>query len=231
MKAVILAAGKSTRLLPLTKETPQSLLKIKNKTILEIQLDALAKSGIREVVVVTGYLSSKIEKFAKGKDINVLFNPFYSVSGILTTLWVVREELKEGFVLLYSDILFDKSILMGILKNKDDICLAIKSGNAREEAEKVLEEEGIIFKLSKGELKNGGCAEFIGMAKFTKNGAALLINEMNEIVKTSLDASIIDAIQGLIDKGCKIYSYSVGSAKWADIDFKRDLKLAKGLFS
>jgi len=103
-------------------------------------------------------------------------------------------------------------------------------GDVREEAEKVSEENGLITKISKMELAEGN-AEFIGMAKFTRNGARLFIDEMNEIVKDRLDASFIGAIMGLIGKGHKIYSSDIGNAKWVDIDFEKDLKLAESIFS
>lgn len=231
MKAVILAAGKATRILPLTKDTPQSLLKVGDKTILERQIYALNQCNIKDIIVVTGYLSDKIEDFSKGKKIKTFFNPFYSVSGMLMTLWIVKEELKDGFVLLYSDVLFEKIIIKQLLESKGDICLAIKKDGVREEAEKVLEENGLITKISKAELKNDGDAEFIGIVKFSTNGAKLLINEINEIARTQLNASLIDVIQALIDKGHKIHSCNINDAKWVDIDFEKDLRLANELFA
>jgi len=231
MKAIILAAGKATRLLPLTRDTPQSLLKIDGKTILDEQLITLNKCGINDILVVTGYLADEIgEYLSKKKDVKTFFNPVYSVSGMLMSLWITKEEMKGGFILLYSDVLFEKSIIDNLLSNKSDICLAIKKGDVREEAEKVSEENGLITKISKMELAEGN-AEFIGMAKFTRNGARLFIDEMNEIVKDRLDASFIGAIMGLIGKGHKIYSSDIGNAKWVDIDFEKDLKLAESIFS
>jgi len=115
MKAIIMAAGRATRLLPLTKEIPQCLLKIGKKTILEIQIDNLRKVGIDDIIVITGYFSEKVESLCKKIKTKTLFNPFYDISGTALTLWVAREELKEGFVFLYSDILFDESIVKGLL--------------------------------------------------------------------------------------------------------------------
>ncbi len=231
MKAIILAAGKATRLLPLTKETPQSLLKIRNKTILEMQLNSLNKSGIKDVVAVTGYLADKIENFSKGKSIRVLFNPFYSVSGMLMTLWVAKEELRNGFIVLYSDVLFEESIINKLMNDKHDICLTIKKDGVREEAEKVKDENGVAIKISKIEDKKEANAEFIGIAKFSKNGAEVLIDVMDEIAKSNINAQFIDAIQLLIDKGKNVYTCDVGKAKYIDIDFEKDLKQAEEMFS
>jgi len=143
MKSIILAAGKATRLLPLTKDTPQCMLKVGKKTILERQIELIKKSGIDDITVITGYLSEKVENLCKKLGIKTLFNPFYEVSGTALTLWVIKEELKEGFVLLYSDVIFELKTIDDLLKNKGDICLAIKKDGSREEAEKVIENNGL----------------------------------------------------------------------------------------
>jgi len=62
MKVIILAAGKGERLLPLTRNTPKSLLELGNgMTILENQLAAIKSSGIDQVVIVTGYKPSRLK--------------------------------------------------------------------------------------------------------------------------------------------------------------------------
>ena len=62
MKAIILAAGKGERLMPLTSDTPKSLLELENETtLLESQLININKTGITKIVIVTGYLTEKIE--------------------------------------------------------------------------------------------------------------------------------------------------------------------------
>ena len=101
MKTIILAAGKATRLLPLTKDIPQCLLEVNNKTILERQVGTLKKAGIDDIIVITGYLSDKIEKLEKELGIKTFFNPFYDVSGMALTLWVAKRELENGFIFLY----------------------------------------------------------------------------------------------------------------------------------
>ena len=63
MKAIILAAGKSSRLYPLTKNTPKCILEINDGiSIIDIQITLLNELGINDILVVTGFNSSKIEK-------------------------------------------------------------------------------------------------------------------------------------------------------------------------
>jgi|TARA_B100002003_G_C14029409_1_gene496268 choline kinase len=226
MKAIILAAGKATRLLPLTKDTPQSLLKIGKKTILENQIERLKKCGVGDIVVITGYLSERVEKFCEKLRIKTLFNPFYEVSGMALTLWLAKEELKDGFVFLYSDVLFDLKIIDGLLKNKGDVCLAIKKDGLREEAEKVIEEEGVIKNVSKmkGEKENG---EFVGIAKFSDMGSKKLIEELHNVAKSDLNTNFITVIDNLIKKGEVVVSYDIKDASFIDIDFPENLKKAR----
>lgn len=63
MKAVILAAGKGTRMRELTKDTPKPLLRIRNKNLLEINISAFKNASVNEFIFVTGYLSEKIESY------------------------------------------------------------------------------------------------------------------------------------------------------------------------
>lgn len=226
MKAIILAAGKATRLLPLTKDNPQCLLKIKGKTILEHQLDILNNVGIRDINVMYGYMADKVEIACKKLGITPLLNPFYDVSGMAMTLWVAREELRKGFISIYSDVLSDSKIIEELLKNKGDICLAIKKDGLREEAEKIIEKDGIIKNVSKAKIE-GENGEFIGIAKFSDSGAEKLIEELDEIAKENISTSFITLIDRLIKKGETIKAYDIKDAEFVDIDFPDDLKRAE----
>ena len=63
MKAVILAAGKGTRMKELTNELPKPMLKVQGKPILEHIIDGLAAAGIREIFIVTGFRADVIENY------------------------------------------------------------------------------------------------------------------------------------------------------------------------
>lgn len=222
MKAIILAAGKATRLLPLTKDTHQCLLEVNGKPILEHQIKALNKAGIKDITVITGYFEDKVKSFCDKLKVKTLFNPFYTVSGMAMTLWIAKEELKNGFLFLYSDIIFDPLIVKGMLQDKSDILLAIKKDGLREEAEKVIEKNNIIKNVTKRKIK-GENGEFIGIAKFSANGSKKLIQQLNEIGKKDLNARFIDAIDVLI-KDSTIPAYNIKNKKFIDIDFPEDLK-------
>ncbi|MFH1462598.1 MAG: phosphocholine cytidylyltransferase family protein [bacterium] len=228
MKIIISASGKAPRLLPLTKDTPQSMLRVGEKTILEKQIKVLKKAGLNDIVVTTGYLSTKLENFCNKLELKTLFDPFYEISGIATNLWIAKDEIKDGCIFLYSDVLFDSEIIEGLLKSEKDISLAVKKDGKRGEAEKVIESGGIIKKVTKENL-DGVNGEFVGIAKFSSAGAKKIIKELKDTLDNNYKLSLIGAIDNLIKKGEVIEAYDIKSAKVTDIDFPEDLEKANKL--
>jgi len=229
MKTVILASGKSARLLPLTKNTHQCLLKVNNVTILEHQLNLIYDAGLSNVVVICGYYAEKVEAFCNYLKIGTLFNPFYDVSGQALTLWSAKDILKDGFIMLFSDILFSSNVLEGLLQSEDDICLAIRTGDIRNEGEKSIIDNDIITKIVKNSMSTEN-TEFIGIAKFTKAGALKFIEALEAIARSNLSAFFFEVINQMISQGDIIKFYNIGNSKYVDIDFPDDLKKAEGFF-
>ena len=111
MKAIILAAGIASRLRPLTDNTPKCLLKIGERCLLQRTFDALIENGIKEFVIVTGYLKEQIEEFLQknyaGANITFIHNDVYDSTNNIYSLWLTRPVADgEDVLLLDSDILF-----------------------------------------------------------------------------------------------------------------------------
>ena len=112
LHAVILAAGLGSRLWPLTRDTPKSLLDLgEDRTILGGQLDALLRHRyVGEVSIVTGHRSEVIEDFVSdlgSPRVRCVFNPFYALAGPLGSIWAVRDLLASSDALvLNGDTLF-----------------------------------------------------------------------------------------------------------------------------
>ena len=93
MQLFILSAGKGTRLYPLTKDKPKSLIALGyGSTILQKQIEcALQVPEITEINIVTGYLSDQIEEYVKHFEskikIKVIYNPVYEITNNLMSVW------------------------------------------------------------------------------------------------------------------------------------------------
>lgn len=113
--ALLLAAGTGSRLYPFTKNMPKCLTEVNGIPILERLVSSLTKKGFKRLVVVTGYMDNCIHEFLGSRnidiDIDYVFSPRYKTTNNIYSLWLARETIKEPFMLIESDLVFDESLL------------------------------------------------------------------------------------------------------------------------
>ncbi len=110
MKAIILAAGKGTRL-DGTAVKPKCLVEIGGLTLLQRQVESLRELNIERIVLVIGFGAESIRKECDS-DISFVENIHFAQTSSLYSLWLAREHLAEGFVVLNSDVLFHPQLLL-----------------------------------------------------------------------------------------------------------------------
>jgi NDP-sugar pyrophosphorylase family protein len=103
---LILCGGLATRLQPITKTIPKSLVMINNKPMLQYQLDMLQKQGIRHVVLCVGYLGEMIKDTFGDKYEDILLEYSFDGSKQLGTGGAIKKtysKLSDTFFVLYGD--------------------------------------------------------------------------------------------------------------------------------
>ena len=113
--ALLLAAGTGSRLYPFTENMPKCLTEVNGISILERLVTSLAMKGFKRLVIVTGHMDNCIVDFlgsqTAGMTIEYVFSPRYKTTNNIYSLWIAREAIKEPFMLIESDIVFDESLL------------------------------------------------------------------------------------------------------------------------
>ena len=112
MQCVILAAGKGTRLLPLTENCPKPLVEVGGKTLLDHIVGALP-SSVDELIIVTGYLGEMIEAYC-GTEFHgrkVTYVTQTEQNGTATALWLCKDLIKGRFLFLFADDIHGKGDL------------------------------------------------------------------------------------------------------------------------
>ena len=111
-RAIIMAAGKGERLLPLTNKTPKPLIEVNGRRMIETVIEALRENGISEIYIVVGYLKEQfgylVEKYP---GIRLIENPYYETSNNISSLYAARDHLEECIILDGDQIIYDPSIL------------------------------------------------------------------------------------------------------------------------
>lgn len=111
-RAIIMAAGKGTRLLPVTNKVPKPLVKVNGISMIETVINSLKKNNINEIYIVVGY---KKEQFSYLKDkyenIKLIENPYYDSCNNISSLYVAREYIKNTFIIDGDQVIKNPDIL------------------------------------------------------------------------------------------------------------------------
>jgi len=127
MKAVIMAGGKGTRIAHLYGEIPKPMIPILGKPVLEHQVEALRSQGISDLLMVIGHLGHLIKAhFGDGTRFGVRISYFEEdvPLGTAGALYFLRDELREDFLLLNGDVIFDFDIQRFVQQHKKNQGLA-----------------------------------------------------------------------------------------------------------
>ncbi|MCL6452309.1 MAG: phosphocholine cytidylyltransferase family protein [Alicyclobacillus sp.] len=171
VSAVILAAGRSARLRPLTDDRPKCLLPMGAKTILDWQLQALRAIGVSDITVVVGYQQAQIRAHIATHypqlNVRYVVNERFASTNTLFSLALALEQVTGDFYYLNADVVFEQAILERLAPHRGGGYLAVDRKQCREEEVKVLVDGTQVLQIGK-HLDPAACyGEFIGVAKFT----------------------------------------------------------------
>ena len=230
MRVLILAAGTGTRLWPLTRNTPKSLLDLGDgMTLLETQLEAIRPSGVRDIVLVTGYRSAQIEakiQFYEDFDFEVVYNPFFDVSNNLVSAWLAMPYIKGDFVLVNGDDVYRREVFDRLLAANGDVVMVVSRKQEYDDDDMKVHISGDrVYKVSKELARDVANGESIGMIKFRQSGGRWFSDELDRMVreKENLDTYYLQAIQNLMDSGLPVNYVECSPDEWAEIDIHPDL--------
>lgn len=242
MQAIILAAGSSKRLRPLTDTTPKCLLKVGNKNLLQRTIENVLANGITDFIFVTGYRENMIKDFVNKifPDIKKIFltNSDYENNNNSYSLWMTKDYVKDDILLLDSDILFDKEIIESLLKSQEKNCLAVNFTDKldEEQIKVILNTDNKVLEIGKHISIEKSAGESIGIEKFSSYFMKALFVILNrKIIKENNVNEFYEAsFQEVIDKDDsrnRIYAVDVAEYKCIEIDTVQDYQNAQKILT
>lgn len=229
-KAVIVAAGMSSRLMPLTAETPKVLLEAGGEGILGRSVRLLKERGFNDILVVVGYLKEKVMD-SLGGGIKYVFNPRYRETNNMGSLWYAKEWIgAEPFLYLHGDLVYEPELLDAFLgRSYDDAALLVDFGPVGEEAMKVRTERGRFVESNKEVPLGEAAGEWVGIALFSR--PAELFDTIEALLEDGhLQAYDTQAFNEMAGRGSAFTLVPTEGRNWVEVDFIEDLKRARELF-
>jgi len=234
LRAIVLSAGQGKRLLPLTAEVPKCLLAVDGeRRVLELQLETLARCGVSRVSVVSGFGVAKVEAFlarhpTPGLGVDLVYNPFYSVSDNLATCWVARDAMDGDFLLLNGDTLFEPAVLRRLLASRPapiTVTIDHKDRYDDDDMKVSLDGEGRLRAIGKRLEPGIVDGESIGVLCFRATGGRRFRAAVEEAMRgpEALRSWYLSVVNSLAREGV-VATASVRGMWWREIDSREDLE-------
>lgn len=246
MKCIILAAGASTRMRPLTDDLPKCLLSVGGKTILQRTIELVSAAGVEQIGIVLGFEAERIRKFVKGRfpfhRMRFVVNPKYASTNNAFSLLMAREffmsEEKRNaplqeLLLLDSDIVFSPELLPFLIghESPDRIAVRVEGDHDDEEIGVKVDRNTNIVKIGKAIPAGERFGESIGIELFSPPGARVLFETVERRVREGSGRTEFyeDSFQEMIDSGARIRAVDVSRFPAVEIDTREDLEVAENI--
>lgn len=232
----MLAAGTGSRLFPLTQNEPKCLTLVNGTSILERLISNLQKHKFRRLVVVTGHLDHRIREelgTSRGKlKIEYVHSPEYRTTNNIYSLWMARKHLNEPFVLFESDLVFDNSLLKGMLY-PDRIALD-KFKPWMNGTCVTLNDTGTVESFLTGNTGNPDLATYktVNIYSLSRKSWSAVSRRLDEVISAGRVNDYYETVfSSMVDDGSLSFrEVSFGSRPWYEIDTIQDLRKAEKLF-
>jgi choline kinase len=227
MKAIILAAGKGTRLDGAAVK-PKCLVEVGGISLLQRQIDSLREANVKRIVVVVGF-GADIVRDECDSDITFVDNVHYAETSSLYSLWLAREHLTDGFVVLNSDVLFHPQLLTNLLESSREDALLLSDTQTTplgDEEMKVKLKDDLVIDLSKHMDPLEADGENVGIVKFSAPGAQALVGYMDQLIASGAKKDWAPRAFREFALHHPLYALSTGGLPWIEIDFPEDYQRA-----
>jgi choline kinase len=232
MRAIILAAGLSSRLAKVTNGGAKCLLQISGRSILDRQLDCLETVGCRSVTVVTGHDARNVQS-AVGKRAAVeYFNDFRHTNN-LHTLYHVRHLLDDAAFVIFSDVLVPAEAYLRLGGSKENMVLLTDASSRLPGTMRVSVRDGHVVDLGSHISPEMSSGNFTGVAFFSDDGSALLSAELARCVKDDESKGwyYTAAVRALAARGFHVAAEDIKPLRWIEVDTEEDYRRAQELAS
>ena len=246
MQAIMLAAGKGSRLGKYTKDNTKCMLNVHGKTLLERAIDALLEANIKDFIVVLGYKGENVKKYIKEKEldkkINITYidNNVYDTTNNIYSLYLAKDYLvKDDTILLESDLIYDTSIVKKLVDSKyESAALIAKYEEWMDGTVVTLNKDNTINSfVEKKDFNYDEVNKYyktVNIYKFSKEfSKRFYIPFLESYIKVYGNNDyyelVLKVISGL--KEVKLHGLPLNNEPWYEIDDSQDYDIANAIFA
>lgn len=240
MKAIILAAGRGSRLCNLTDDRPKGLVSVGGRPLLEWQMEALRGAGISDITIVRGYRGDAIMY----ENVCYRDNPRWNETNMVGSLLAASDILaSDDCVISYADIIYPAGVIEKLIAGSGDIRITYDTEwlelwnkrfeNPLSDAETFrVDENGTLLEIGKktrsiDEIQG----QYMGLLQFTSAGWKLIADYLGGMEQEQIDRlDMTSLLQRLITANIHVDTVRSNDV-WMEIDSKDDIELFASIWN
>lgn len=238
-KALILAAGFGSRLLPITKDIPKALVPVHGKPIIFKQIDNLLENNIMDITIISGYKAEMLEKVVHEywPDIHIIESTNYADTNNMYSAWLgIKTMFPErigSFLMMNADVFFDSSVITALLNDKAQNAIVVDVGRYIEESMKVVKKDDRLIAISKKITPEDALGSSIDVYKFSSSGGRAFYEACCCYIENRKELKLWSevALNDVLEEGVVPFQECPLDGRWYEIDNHDDLAAAIDLFA
>lgn len=222
MKALIMAAGKGTRISRYIEGKPKCTVDIGGIKLIEYTIQELLARGITEIAMVLGYRAEILEELLKEYPVRFYYNFFYDVTNSIASAWFAKDYLDNDIIMMNGDVFLEKALLDELILDEESPVLFSDSSRKEEADYKFYFEDNQLIKYGK-ELEGLDISgEYVGIAKIKKDFLPFFIERMEHLIREGQHCMWWEDVLYSYVGTKAIFVRDIKGKFWAEVDFIED---------
>lgn len=231
--------------MPTTEDSPKCFAEVSGRRLVDWALESFRSNGIDEIAFIGGYQIDKVRQ--DYPELTFRHNDQWQRNNILASLFYAEDLMDEPFICSYSDILFQPSVIAGLLQSDEDVALSVdtrwlvryesRTDHPPDDAEKVTVQNGAVTRIDRKIPESQAHGEFTGIAKFTVAGARRLREHFHHCRRQFADgefrdgrsfekAYFIQLLQHMVEAGERLGHVDTDGG-YIEVDTQQDFEFAR----
>jgi L-glutamine-phosphate cytidylyltransferase len=224
MRALIMAAGRGTRISRYIGGKPKCTVNIGDIKLIENTILELRKANITEIGIVLGYNGEIIMDVLKDYNIQFFTNPFFDVTNSIASAWFARDFIdgNDDLLVLNGDVFFESSLLADILSVPMSPVLFCDDSRKEDADYKFYYENNKLIKYGKELAGEDISGEYIGIAKINRDFIKIFKGHLLNMISQQKHSLWWENVLYTLTDHYDIYVEDIKGKFWAEVDYVED---------
>ena len=226
MRALLLAAGRGTRISRYLNGNPKCTVKISNDiSLIQYTVNQLKKHGVEDIAVVTGYRHYVVEQVLQNQKIKWFYNPFFDVTNSIASAWFAKSFIQnDDIIIMNADVFCEECLYDELLSVKQSPVVFYDSSRIVDADYRFYCENNEVKKYGKDLSVEETSGEYVGIARFDSSFIPLFLEQLDQMIGQQQHSLWWENVLYSKSAQVPLNAYDVSGKFWAEVDYVEDYR-------